>query len=413
MSQLRLDTLGIIACPGGEAFTDAIIKHLRQIYKKRFERKASILAQKYERTKEEISRDINYDEDLQSLKGVKKGDVETCRLPAFKVPAAYTRFPNGEFKVEILSSIRGKDLYIVQDVENHLPLQFVNSSETYELNVNEHFFCLMVTIDAAVQAGAGSITVVLPTYPYSRQHKKKGKPWLTAVRIGQILEFLGVKRIITLDIHSRDIYNGFRRLLLENLHASYQIMLKLSELIDLRDPNLVVVAPDTGAVERNKFFALSLGVPLSVLYKERDYSRFSVNAKDSNIVAMRLLGSVEGKTVFMVDDMLGTGSTLIKAMRVLKEMGAKQIICAVSIPLFTGNAVDYFEQAYQEGLFFRIIGTNAVRHDEKLLSKEWYISADVSKLFARIISRLHHNMSLSELLDNRQIIQKLLSRQKA
>ncbi len=411
MSHIRPETLGIIACPGGEAFADSVIKHLKRIYRRRFERKAALLAEKYERSKEEIFRDLNYNQDLKSLKGVKRGSAETCRIPEFRIPAAYTRFPNGEFKVEILSSIRGMDLFIVQDVENHLPLRFSNSPETFELNVNEHFFCLMVTIDAALQAGAGSITVVLPTYPYSRQHKKKGREGLTAIRVGQILEFLGVKRIITLDIHSRDIYNGFRTLLLENLHASYQILVKLSEILDLRDPDLVVVAPDTGAVERNKFFASSLGVPLSVLYKERDYSRFSLNAKDSNIIAMKLLGSVEGKTVFMVDDMLGTGSTLIKAMKVLKDLGAKQIICAVSIPLFTGDAVKHFDEAYQAGYFYRIIGTNAVQHDERLLSKEWYISADVSKLFARIISRLHHNMSLSELLDNRKIIQKLLNRQ--
>jgi ribose-phosphate pyrophosphokinase len=412
MSHIRPETLGIIACPGGEAFTDSIIKHLKRIYKRRFERKAALLAEKYERSKEEISRDLNYDQDLKSPRGVQRGSTETCRIPEFRIPAAYTRFPNGEFKVEILHSIRGMDLYIVQDVENHLPLRFTNSPEAYELNVNEHFFCLMVTIDAAFQAGARSITVVLPTYPYSRQHKKKGRESLTAVRVGQILEFLGVKRIITLDIHSRDIYNGFRTLLLENLHASYQILVKLSEILDLRNPDLVVVAPDTGAVERNKFFASNLGVPLSVLYKERDYSRFSLNAKDSNIVSMKLLGSVEGKIVFMVDDMLGTGSTLIKAMKVLKDMGARQIICAVSIPLFTGDAVKHFDEAFKAGYFYRIIGTNAVQHDEKLLSKEWYISADVSNLFARIISRLHHNMSLSELLDNRKIIQKLLSRQK-
>jgi ribose-phosphate pyrophosphokinase len=410
MCSIKSDTLGIIACPGGEAFTDEIINHLKKSYRRSFERKKDLLAAKYARSKEEISRDLNYNHDLRSSEGLRNRNLESCVIPSFKVPAAYTRFPNGEYKVEILSSIRGKDLYIVQDVENHLPLKFSNSDTAYELNVNEHFFCLMVTIDAAIQAGAGSVTVVLPTYPYSRQHKKKGRESLTAVKIGQILEFLGVKRIITLDIHSRDIYNGFRRLLLENLHASYQILLKLSEIIDLKDPDLVVVAPDTGAVERNKFFASSLGVPLSMLYKERDYSRFSVDAKQNNIVSMKLLGSVEGKIVFMVDDMLGTGSTLIKAMKLLKSLGARQIISAVSIPLFTGDAIKYFDEAYQEGYFYRLIGTNAVRHDDTILKKEWYISADVSNLFARIISRLHHNRSLSELLDNRRVIQKLLSR---
>ncbi|MCL1818446.1 MAG: ribose-phosphate diphosphokinase, partial [Spirochaetaceae bacterium] len=209
--------------------------------------------------------------------------------------------------------------------------------------------------------------------------------------------------------HSRDISNGFLRVHLENLHASYQILLKLSDVIDVKDPDLVVVAPDTGAVDRNNFYASSLQRPLAMLYKERDYSKVSHNAGNNNITSMKLLGSVENKIVFMADDILGTGSTLITAMKLLRQMGARKIICAISIPLFTGEAIAYFEEAHRQGYFDAIIGTNSVRHDERLLDKEWYIQADVAKLFARIISRLHSNLSLSELLDNRKVIQRLLS----
>ncbi|MDR1931846.1 MAG: ribose-phosphate diphosphokinase [Spirochaetales bacterium] len=405
--------LGIIACPGGEDFTNDLVGHLKHIYLKRIEKKATSLAVKYDKTPEEIMNMLSMEEDLKSYRGV-TGREKTRRAgmpPCFKINTSFTRFANGEYKSEILSSVRGMDIYIIQDVENHLPLQFSgsNSCESFELNVNEHFFCLLVTVDAAIQAGAESVTVVLPSYPYSRQHKKKGREGITAIKIGQILEFLGVKRIITLDIHSRDISNGFRRLHLEDLHASYQILLKLSEVIDLKDPDLVVVAPDIGAVDRNKFYALSLGRPLALLYKERDYSRISHNAGNNNIISMRLLGSVRDKTVFMADDILGTGSTLISAMKLLKEMGARKVICAISIPLFTGEAISHFEAAYNNKLFDMMIGTNAVRHDNKLLGQPWYIQADVSNLFARIISRLHHNLSLSELLDNRKIIARLLS----
>jgi ribose-phosphate pyrophosphokinase len=90
-------------------------------------------------------------------------------------------------------------------------------------------------------------------------------------------------------------------------------------------------------------------------------------------------------------------------------MGARKVICAISIPLFTGEAISHFEAAYATKLFDMIIGTNSVRHDGRLLDKPWYIQADVSNLFARIISRLHHNLSLSELLDNRKIITSHLS----
>ena len=185
----------------------------------------------------------------------------------------------------------------------------------------------------------------------------------------------------------------------------------LAAVVDLKDENLVVVAPDTGAVDRSKFYASILGKPLGMLYKERDYSRVAQSAERGNITDMKLLGSVAGKTVFLSDDMLGTGGTLIKAMRVLKEAGARENICAVSLPFFTtAESVEAFQKAYEEGLFRRIIGTNAVYHDEAMLKREWYLSADVSNLFARIIYRLHYNRSLSSLLDDRSVIKDLLKR---
>jgi len=110
----------------------------------------------------------------------------------------------------------------------------------------------------------------------------------------------------------------------------------------------------------------------------------------------------------MADDMLGTGGTLIKGMRILKENGARRIICSISLPLFSGDAVSHLESAYREGLFYRIIGTNAI-YQEEVLSREWYISVNISSLFAQVISRLHQNRSISSLLDNREIINRLLA----
>jgi ribose-phosphate pyrophosphokinase len=202
--------------------------------------------------------------------------------------------------------------------------------------------------------------------------------------------------------------NSFTRLRLENLHASYQIIRTLSSMDGILNDDFVVVSPDTGAVDRNKFFASALKKPLALLYKERDYSKITKDASESNISQIRLLGNVKDKMVFMADDMLGTGGTLIKGMRILKENGARRIICSVSLPLFSGNAVAYLDNAYQEGLFYRIIGTNAV-YQEEVLQREWYISVNISNLFAEVISRLHQNQSVSSLLDNREIINRLLA----
>ena len=118
---------------------------------------------------------------------------------------------------------------------------------------------------------------------------------------------------------------------------------------------------------------------------------------------------MEGKVAFLADDMLGTGGTLLKAMEFLKEQGATKVIAAISLPFFTGNAIEQFDEAYEKGYFYRIIGTNAVYHEE-LLTREWYIKTNVSSLFAQVIARLHHDQSLSDLLDNRSIIEKLIKR---
>ncbi|HEY9054651.1 MAG TPA: ribose-phosphate diphosphokinase [Rectinemataceae bacterium] len=402
--------MGILACPGAEAFTDQVVRKLAGIYKRRFDRKTQALAARYHISQELAVRKINFANDAESGMISVPGSVDRFRPPRFKINARHTFFANGEVKTEILESVRGKDLFIFQDIENHQPLPFNDGAVMRTMSVNDHIFNLFVAIDAAMQAGANRINLVLPMYPYSRQHKKKGREGLTAARIGRMLENLGVSRIITLDIHSREIENCFDNLRLENLHASFQIIEKLLQIIDIQNEDLVVLAPDTGAVDRNKFYANALQRPLALLYKERDYSKVTRSASESNISEMKLLGSVEGKTVFMADDMIGTGGTLIKGMRNLKDLGADKVICAVSLPLFNGTAIDDFDAAYRQGLFYRIIGTNAV-HQRELLQKEWYIQADVTGLFAQIVSLVHHDRSLSSLLDNRDVVARLIHRQ--
>ncbi len=401
--------IGILSCPGGKHFSENIISHLNTISYQKFKQKVSLIAEKYKMTRNDVIREMNLASDLRQENLEASGDPDQYRKPHFAIPAKFTRFANGEFKTEIQATVRNFDVYIVQDVENHYPLKFDNCDEPQVLSINDHLMCLFVTVDAALQAGAKRVTVVLPTYPYSRQHQKKGREGLSAARIGQILEYFGVSRIITLDIHSKEIENTFNNLRLENLHASYQILKTLSTVINLKDEKLVIVSPDAGSVQRNKFYSTTLKRPLGMLYKERDYSRASRNAKKNNITNMRLLGFVKDRNVFMSDDMIGTGGTLLKAMRLLQKRGAKKIVAAVSLPFFSGDAIDVFDAAYNEGLFYRVIGTNAVFHTkERLLNKEWYLSADVTNLFAKAIYRLHYNRSLSSLLDNRDIINELL-----
>ncbi|HUV09275.1 MAG TPA: ribose-phosphate diphosphokinase, partial [Spirochaetia bacterium] len=300
--------IGVLACPGGQVFADEIVTFLRKISPGGSNQTAPHVGEK------------------------PGGENSSEKAGDFKIEALFTRFSNGEFKTEILDSVRGMDVFIIQDVSNQYSVPYNNVQEKYFLSINDHIFCLLVTVDAALQAGARRVTVVLPTYPYARQHRKRTREGLTAARFGQIMENMGVERIITLDIHSKEIENTFNHLRLENLHASYQIIRVLKSIIDLRDPNLVIVSPDTGAIDRNKFYSQTLLKPLALLYKERDYSKLSYDAGNSNITNTRLLGPVEGKIVFMGDDMLGTGGTLLHAMKAIQKLGSAKTISSVSLP---------------------------------------------------------------------------------
>lgn len=414
MNYIESNNIAIVACPGGEFFADLTIEHLKGLYKDKFYERVEELSGHYNVDGKELIRDFNFYTDLLSNKMSENKNIDDFRSPQFKIKARFTYFMNGEFKTEILESIRGKNIFIFQDVENHQEIVMNGGKNKVALSVNDHLMQLIVTIDAVRHAGAGSITLVLPVYPYSRQHKKKGREGLTASLLGHLFENLGVKQIITLDIHSREIENCFDSTRLENLHASYQIICKLAESIDLTENSkeqFVVVSPDSGAVDRNKFYSSGLKKPLAMIYKERDYSVVTQNAKNSNIVSINLLGDVKGKNVLLADDMLGSGGTLLKAMEFLSEKGAKKVIAAVSLPFFNGNAIKDFDEAYEKGYFYKIIGTNAVFHTE-LKNKKWYDEADVSKLFAEVIYQLHENLSVGSLLDNRDVIENLLKNSK-
>ncbi|MDE5799318.1 MAG: ribose-phosphate diphosphokinase [Treponemataceae bacterium] len=404
--------LAVIACPGGATFAEEVITHLRHIYKHRFTLKNDVIAKRYDLDKAKLIQDITLSHDMQTSELCIRGNTDKYRPPLFKVDTRFTWFANGEFKAELLDCVRGKDVFIFQDVENHEPIAMNDGKNNVVHSVNDHVMTLLVTVDAVRQAGARQITLVVPAFPYARQHKKKSREGLTASLLCHVYEMMGVNRVITLDIHSREIVNAFNTTHLENLHASYQIIRELAKLINLSGPDkedLVVVSPDSGAIDRNKFYASGLKVPLAMIYKERDYSVVTQDAKNTNIKSIKLLGDVSGKVAFLADDMLGTGGTLLKAMGFLKELGATKVIAAISLPFFTGNAMELFDQAYKDGLFYRVIGTNAVYHSD-LQNKEWFVSTNVTGLFANVITRLHHSQSLSDLLDNRTIIDKLIKK---
>ena len=154
--------LAVIACPGGATFAEEVITHLRHMYKHRFTLKNDVISKRYNLDKAKLIQDINLSNDMQTSELCIHGSTDKYRPPLFKVNTRFTWFANGEFKAELLDCVRGKDVYIFQDVENHEPILMNEGKNTVVHSVNDHVMTLLVTIDAVRQAGSKRITLVVP-----------------------------------------------------------------------------------------------------------------------------------------------------------------------------------------------------------------------------------------------------------
>jgi len=218
--------------------------------------------------------------------------AEKGELPIELITSREVTFANQEIKTILDESIRGADIYIIQDVENC----------TENLSIDQNLRALKTSIDAARRADAHYITAILPVFPYSRQDKQIGREGITAAQIAEEIENAGADKVITLDVHNTAIAGFFRKAKFENLHASKNLIDYIKQAIPL--DNLIVVAPDESGTKRASHYAQLLGTKLAIVYKKRDYSR------ESQIESTTLLGDVSGKDVLIIDDMISTGGTL-------------------------------------------------------------------------------------------------------
>ena len=175
------------------------------------------------------------------------------------------------------------------------------------------------------------------------------------------------------------------------------------------DPaHFMVVSPDEGAMNRNMYFSSALGVNLGMFYKRRDYSRI-VNGRNP-IVAHEYLGeSVEGKDIFVVDDIISSGESMLDIAYSLKKRGAKRIFANATYAIFT-NGLDSFDKAYADGVIAGVFGTNLTYRTPELLAREWFHEVDVSKYIAYFIAALNHDLSVSDIIDPHQKIKALLEK---
>jgi len=291
-------------------------------------------------------------------------------------------FANGEVKTVIEQSVRGLDLFIVQLVDDPYS----------EKSINDNIMAIATAVNAAHYSDAGRITAVLPHYPYSRQDKKSGRESITSRIFGNLMEVSGADKIITLDIHSEAIEGFFNHIHIENLHAGKLLINYLSKNVDIS--NLMIVAPDVGSAKRGLYFAKKLDLDLAIIEKVRDYSKKSV------VSEMRLVGDVKNKNVFINDDMIATGGTLLNACKLLKKHGALDIYISVSLPFFSNKSYELFDEAYNNNLFKKVISTDAVSwNDEFCKSHQWFDQISAAEMFAQVIFALNQRRSVSKYLE--------------
>ena len=326
---------------------------------------------------------------------------------SYLLDTACPRFGSGEAKGIIRESVRGSDLYLLVDVCNY-SLTYTVCGQTNHMSPDDHYQDLKRII-AAVGGKARRITVIMPFLYESRQHKRSSRESLDCALALQELTNMGVDNIITFDAHDPRVQNAIPLHGFETVQPTYQFvkaLLKNVPDIVMDTEHMMIISPDEVAMGRAIYYANVMGVDMGMFYKRRDYSTI-IDGRNP-IVAHEFLGSdVEGKDVLIVDDMISSGESMIDVAKELKRRKAGRIFLASTFGLFT-NGLKRFDDAYENGLFYRMLTTNLVYQTEELLSREYYINVDMSKYVALLIDTLNHDASISELLNPTERIQEIL-----
>jgi ribose-phosphate pyrophosphokinase len=333
---------------------------------------------------------------------LKRGTDET-----FIIPSDEIRFSNGEGKVKLSESVRGKDIYIICDVGNYSCTYNMFGIKNHK-GPDEHFQDIKRTV-SAIRGKAKRITVIMPLLYESRQHRRKGRESLDCALALQELERLGVQEILTFDAHDPNVQNAIPLLSFENIYPTYDILKTIiTEEKDFKiDKNeLLVISPDTGAMDRAIYYSSVLGADVGLFYKRRDHSTI-VNGKNP-IVKHEYMGrDVENQDVLIVDDMIASGESVLDIARELKKRKARNVYVSATFAFFT-EGLEKFQKYYDEGILNRVYSTNLTYISEDLLKAEWFRKVNMSELLGNIINRLNREQSIAKYMDATYIIHELL-----
>ncbi|HRU99175.1 ribose-phosphate pyrophosphokinase [Ruminococcus sp. XPD3002] len=328
-------------------------------------------------------------------------------VDSFLIECECPRFSSGDGKGFIKSTVRGKDLFIIVDVGNY-NIKYDYFGHQNAMSPDDHFQDLKRIIQAA-SGKAHRISVIMPILYGGRQHRRNYRESLDCACALQELEAMGVSNIVTVDAHDPRVQNAVPLMGFDNVMPTYQVlkaMLKDIKDINLSKENFMIVSPDEGALNRNMYYASVLGVEMGMFYKRRDFSTI-VNGRNP-IVAHEYLGNpVEGKDIFVADDIISSGESMLDLAYALKEKKAGRIFAYATYAIFT-NGLDKFDKAYEDGIIDGVFGTNLTYRTPELLSRPWFHDVDVSKYIAYFIEAINHDVSISKIIDPHTKIENLL-----
>ena len=298
----------------------------------------------------------------------KLGADVTRRLGISLGSATVGRFSDGEVNVELLENVRGKDVFVLQPT----------CSPT-----NDNLMELLVLVDALKRASAGRITAAIPYFGYARQDRRprSARVPITAKVVANMLQAVGVQRLLTMDLHADQI-QGFFDIAVDNVYAAPVL---LNDLDKQKYDDLLVVSPDVGGVVRARAFAKRMECDLAIIDKRRPKANVSE--------VMNIIGEVEGRTCVIMDDIVDTAGTLCKAAAALKEHGAKRVLSYCTHAVLSGSAVSRIDNSELDELV--VTDTIPLREDAKTSTRIRQVS--VASLLADTILRISNEESVSSL----------------
>ncbi len=317
------------------------------------------------------------------------------------------RFSNGEGKVVLQETVRGKDIFILADVGNYSCTYNMFGSEN-RMGPDEHFQSIKRTI-SAIGGNARRVNVIMPLLYAGRQDKRKGRESLDCAVALQELRALGVDNIITVDAHEPRVENAIPLIGFENLYPTFDmlssIIMNKKTKIKGDATDLKVISPDAGAMGRALYYAEAIGVDVGIFYKRRDYSTI-INGKNPIVEHSYMGGSLEACNLLIVDDMLSSGDSILDIAKQAKERKAGDVYVAVTFAFFT-EGVEKFDKAYEDGLIRRIYSSNLSYIPDEIRKKRWFVEVDMSDMISEVIDRLNYDISLTEMFNVKNRLKEL------